>query len=101
MGVCLEAGPYDGVEKCLDDPDAEVRAAAADAMGLMYGMEGHPEATGERSMTGMVVPTTVSDPPIGLYGSHLSSRYSSLSNQLVLSTPISRMPERFRRSRWA
>ena len=75
MGVCLHGGLYDGVEKCLDDPDAEVRAAAADAMGLMYGMEGHPEATGERFMTGMVVPTTVSDPPIGLYGSHLSSRY--------------------------
>lgn len=50
------------VGKYLDDPDSGVRAAAADALGLLYG----GLRTGQRRQDGYYLPTTTSDPPIGL-----------------------------------
>jgi hypothetical protein len=97
IGMSLKAGASDTIDQYLDDPDAGVRAAAADAMGIMYGFEGHPELTSKPTMTGVVVPTTASDPPIGLYDGYPDPRYASRWNRPVVGTPMSRMPERVRR----
>jgi hypothetical protein len=87
VGVYRGREACDRVGKFLDDADGGVRAAAADALGLLYGSDGNGELRPQMQATAW--PTTVSEPPIGL-------REAGASTRPFSATPISEMPEVWR-----
>jgi hypothetical protein len=89
VGVYRARDACDRVGKFLDDADGGVRAAAADALGLLYGAD--PNGELRRETFGGAWPTTVSDPPIGLPGARRDEELP-----LSPTPPMAEMPEAWR-----